>query len=118
MVSDYLADMVYKNIANLISPQYLFRDTRPLDLLILPRSRSVFPLRLLYPNIMQYSNYGISITATSVDPDSGDANDGSGTAPFVYSDTVIVTVPEPGQALLASVSLLLLVGLRRLEPRA
>jgi hypothetical protein len=40
--------------------------------------------------------YDVSITATSVDPDTGDQNDGQGTPPTVYQRVVPITVPESG----------------------
>jgi len=40
--------------------------------------------------------YDVSITAVSVDPDTGDANDGQGTPPAVYQRVVPITVPESG----------------------
>jgi hypothetical protein len=42
--------------------------------------------------------YDVTITAVSVDPDTGDDDDGQGTAPRVYQRTVPITVPEPGAA--------------------
>lgn len=46
-------------------------------------------------------SYDVGITATSVDPDTGDQDDGQGTAPTVYQRTVPVSVPEPAGALAA-----------------
>jgi hypothetical protein len=43
-------------------------------------------------------SYDVSITATSVDPDTGDQDDGQGTAPTVYQRVVPVSVPEPTAA--------------------
>lgn len=40
--------------------------------------------------------YEVSITVTSVDPDTGDDDDGAGTPPSVYQRVVPISVPEPG----------------------
>jgi hypothetical protein len=50
-------------------------------------------------------SYDVAIVATSVDPDTGDANDGQGVAPTVYQRTVPIQVPEPAAALAGSVAL-------------
>jgi hypothetical protein len=44
-------------------------------------------------------DYPIEVTATSVDPDTGDADDGQGAPPQVYQRTASLVVPEPGAAL-------------------
>ena len=50
-------------------------------------------------------SYDVTITATSIDPDTGDANDHQGTAPTVYQRTVPIQVPEPSAALGGAVAL-------------
>jgi hypothetical protein len=40
-------------------------------------------------------SYDVRITAVSVDPDTGDDDDGQGTAPRVYQRTVPISVPAP-----------------------
>jgi hypothetical protein len=63
-------------------------------------------------------DYEVTIKATSVDPDTGDDDDGQGTPPKVYERTVTLTVPEPG-AVGAGVALgvLAALGARRRGPR-
>ena len=51
--------------------------------------------------------------ATSVDPDTGDADDQQGTPPTVYQRTIPVTVPEPAAGMLGAAAIAVLVGLRR-----
>lgn len=62
----------------------------------------------------QPGDYTVSLTATSVDPDTGDATDGQGTEPSTYlRDVVVTVVPEPSSALLAGAALLVVVALSR-----
>jgi hypothetical protein len=58
-------------------------------------------------------SYDVTIVATSVDPDTGDANDQQGIAPTVYQRTVPIQVPEPSGALAASAGPLALAALAR-----
>lgn len=68
-------------------------------------------------------SYDVTIVATSVDPDTGDANDHQGTAPTVYQRTVPLQVPEPSAALGAAAGALALAALvhsrsgRRADPQ-
>ncbi len=59
--------------------------------------------------------YDASILATSVDPDTGDADNHAGVAPTTYQRTVPVTVPEPGAELsaIAAAAALAVVRARR-----
>jgi hypothetical protein len=58
-------------------------------------------------------SYDVEITATSVDPDTGDDDDAQGTPPSVYARTVAISVPEPGMPAAAGGALVTLVALRR-----
>jgi hypothetical protein len=62
-------------------------------------------------------SYEVTVVATSVDPDTGDADDGLGAPPTVYQRPVEVFVPEPSASLAAAVAggVLALVRLRRRE---
>jgi hypothetical protein len=64
-------------------------------------------------------SYDATIVATSVDPDTGDTDDGAGIAPTVYQRTVPIQVPEPHAALLgaAACAALAATARRRLESR-
>lgn len=57
--------------------------------------------------------YDVAITATSVDPDTGDQDDGQGTAPSVYQRVVPISVPEPAPAAAALAGVATLGGLLR-----
>lgn len=57
------------------------------------------------------------MVATSIDPDTGDADDQQGTAPTVYQRTIPVTVPEPVAGMLGAAAIGLLAGLRRRRKR-
>jgi hypothetical protein len=57
--------------------------------------------------------YDVSIVATSVDPDTGDDDDGQGTAPTVYQRTVPVAVPEATSMFATAAAVLALARLRR-----
>lgn len=57
-------------------------------------------------------SYDVTVTATSVDPDTGDQDDGQGTAPTVYQRTLPVSVPEPESSLAALAALAGLAGRR------
>jgi hypothetical protein len=61
-------------------------------------------------------SYDVTVVATSVDPDTGDADDQQGTAPTVYQRTISVTVPEPAAAAIGAAAIAALAALRR--PRA
>jgi len=61
-------------------------------------------------------SYDVTVVATSVDPDTGDADDQQGTAPTVYQRTIPVTVPEPAAAAIGAAAIAALAALRR--PRA
>jgi hypothetical protein len=63
-------------------------------------------------------SYDVEIVATSVDPDTGDADDQQGTPPTVYQRTVHVTVPEPATAAIGSAAVAALVALRRRAVRS
>ncbi len=65
-------------------------------------------------------SYDVSILATSIDPDTGDANDGAGLPPIVYQRTVPVSVPEPGAVGLgvASIAVLAVLTRRHTTPSA
>jgi hypothetical protein len=58
-------------------------------------------------------SYDVTVTATSVDPDTGDDDDGQGTPPSVYQRTVAITVPEPGAPAVTAGALVTLFALRR-----
>ena len=58
-------------------------------------------------------SYDVTVVATSVDPDTGDADDQQGTAPTVYQRTVPVSVPEPATGMLGAAVIVMLGGLRR-----
>ena len=58
-------------------------------------------------------SYDVTVVATSVDPDTGDADDQQGTAPTVYQRTIPVTVPEPTAGTLGAAVIAILAGLRR-----
>jgi len=58
-------------------------------------------------------SYDVTVVATSVDPDTGDADDQQGTAPTVYQRTIPVTVPEPAAGTLGAAAIAMLAGLRR-----
>jgi hypothetical protein len=58
-------------------------------------------------------SYDVTVVATSVDPDTGDADDQQGTPPTVYQRTIPVTVPEPAAGMLGAAAIAVLVGLRR-----
>jgi hypothetical protein len=58
-------------------------------------------------------SYDVEIVATSVDPDTGDANDQQGTAPTVYQLTVPVAVPEPAAGAIGAAAIAALVALRQ-----
>ncbi len=60
-------------------------------------------------------DYDIGISATSVDPDTGDADDSAGIGPSTYARVVTMTVPEPSGTLLLASSLLVLGVLRRVR---
>lgn len=62
--------------------------------------------------------YDVAIVATSVDPDTGDTDDGQGTAPSIYQRTVPVTVPAPATSLGAATSALALAALARARRRS
>lgn len=65
-------------------------------------------------------SYDVMLTATSVDPDTGDANDHQGKPPIVYQRTIAVWVPEPGASALglAAIAPLAALARRRTTPRA
>jgi len=63
-------------------------------------------------------DYDIGIETTSVDPDTGDADDSAGTAPSTYDRIVTVTVPEPSVTLLGVASLLSIAALRGVRQSA
>jgi hypothetical protein len=65
-------------------------------------------------------SYDVTVVATSVDPDTGDADDQQGTPPTVYQRTIRVTVPEPGASALGLGVCAALAALRRRRatPRA
>ena len=65
-------------------------------------------------------SYDVMLTATSVDPDTGDANDHQGKPPIVYQRTIPVWVPEPGASALglAAIAPLAALARRRTTPRA
>jgi len=58
-------------------------------------------------------SYDVTVVATSIDPDTGDADDQQGTAPTVYQRIIPVTVPEPAAPMLGAAVIAMLVGLRR-----
>jgi hypothetical protein len=58
-------------------------------------------------------SYDVTVVATSIDPDTGDADDQQGTAPTVYQRIIPVTVPEPAARVLGAAVIAMLVGLRR-----
>ena len=58
-------------------------------------------------------DYEVTIKATSVDPDTGNEDDGQGTAPKVYERTVTVTGPEPGAGAAAALAALAALAARR-----
>lgn len=62
-------------------------------------------------------SYDVTVVATSIDPDTGDADDQQGTAPTVYQRTIPVTVPEPVAGMLGAAAIGLLAGLRRRRKR-
>jgi len=68
----------------------------------------------------QGGDYQVAIQATSVDPDTGDADDNTGAPPIVYQRTVPVHVPEPGASALGVISIAALAVRvrRRARPRA
>lgn len=60
--------------------------------------------------------YDVTVIATSVDPDTGDADDRQGASPVVYQRTIPVAVPEPGAAL-AGLTAIAAAALRRSRAR-
>jgi hypothetical protein len=58
-------------------------------------------------------SYDVAIRATSVDPDTGDQDDGQGTDPTVYQRVVPINVPEPGGAAAALAGIAALRALTR-----
>lgn len=58
-------------------------------------------------------SYDVAIRATSVDPDTGDQDDGQGTAPTVYQRVVAINVPEPERAAAALAAIAMLGSLTR-----
>jgi len=63
-------------------------------------------------------DYDVTIVATSVDPDTGDADDQAGAAPTIYERTVPMHVPEPAAAAASAATALAIAALRRLRRRA
>ena len=63
-------------------------------------------------------DYDITITATSVDLDTGNATDSTEPHPLSFNDSFVVSVPEPESAPLASVSLATLLALAARRRRA
>jgi len=62
-------------------------------------------------------SYPISVTATSVDPDTGDTDDGQGAPPQVYQRMTSLVVPEPDPALGAAAAFAALAAVRRRRDR-
>ena len=65
-------------------------------------------------------SYDVTVVATSVDPDTGDAADGSGAQPVVYQRTIPVQVPEADTGALGgfAIASLTLLARRRTTPIA
>lgn len=63
-------------------------------------------------------SYDVTIVATSVDPDTGDGDDGQGVAPSIYQRTVPVSVPEPAASLGAGAVATALAALGRARRRS
>jgi hypothetical protein len=61
--------------------------------------------------------YALGVDATSVDPDTGDADDMQGTPPVSYQRSFPITVPEPAAALAGAAALAALLALRSRRPR-
>ena len=57
-------------------------------------------------------DYDVTIVATSVDPDTGDANDQQGTPPTVYQRTAPIHVPEPAPTLAGAAATLAVLARR------
>lgn len=57
--------------------------------------------------------YQFEVAATSVDPDTGNDDDSSGTAPSSFQKSFLIVVPEPETPLLAVAALFVLAALRR-----